>query len=710
MQSNGKDGEGAELVAGVRTEIDSGVAFINLDAPPTNLLTQPVRAALLKALETARGNDTVQGVVLAGSAALFSAGVDVREVEGAGEAAPRLGDICTTIEDFPKPVVAALTGMALGAGLELALAAHARVADPALRIGFPDLSFGLLPGAGGTQRLPRLIGAGHALSLLLTSRLHSAKAEIAEGLFDAFSENAVTEAARMAREIAPRKTSERIEGFADAKAFQKAVKEARESATVKALGQAAERLVDCIEASQLLPIESGLAFEAAASEDCAASDMSRALIHMHFAERRSQNMPELVGHEPKAPKAIGVVGGGPAAAGIAVAALLHGVKVVQFERTEEAAKAARARIDETVRSVAQQRAVAPAQAGALMAGLQQTTDLAGLAACGFVIEAVAENPETKRQVFAALGAATGPGTVLATSSLIQSLTPLGEAAGRPADVIALHLHGPAYSHRLAEIVLARETAPETLAKAVGFAQVLKKFPVRAAGGGCGIGERVQAALRDCMTGLVVQGVAPATIDAALLDYGFIHAPLAAMDRMGLELCLTRGALLARDGGRVARSSLDVLRTLIRAGRRGASSGVGFFIWQNEQAVDDPKIADVLPAPSQMAQRMTAADIVARCVAAMANEGARILREGIALRPSDIDTVMVLGYGFPRERGGPMKAADMLGVFETGLLLKRLTEEDQTLYAPDPGFAALAREGESFDALNKLGKNRRKIPG
>ena len=697
-------------MAGVRTEIDSGVAIISLDAPPTNLLTQPVRAALLKALDAARGDDAVKGVVLAGSPALFSAGVDVREIEGAGEAAPRLGDICTEIEDFPKPVVAALTGMALGAGLELALAAHARVADPALRIGFPDLSFGLLPGAGGTQRLPRLIGAAHALSLMLNSRLHPAKSEIAQGLFEALSENVLAEAARLAREIAPRKTAERTEGLADAKAFQKALKDARESATVKALGQVAERLVDCVEASQLLPIESGLAFEAAASEDCAASDISRGLIHMHFAERRSHNMPELVGVEPKAPKSIGVVGGGAAAAGIAVAALLHGVKVVQFERTEEAAQAARARIDETVRSVAQQGALAPAQVSALMSGLQQTTDLSGLGACGFVVEAVAENPETKRQVFAALGAATGPGTVLATSSLIQSLTPLGEAAGRPGDVIALHLYGPAYSHRLAEIVLARETSPETLAKAVGLAQVLQKFPVRAAGGGCGIGERVQAALRDCVTGLVVQWVAPAMIDAALLDYGFIHAPLSAMDRMGLELCLTHGALLARDGGRVPRSSLDVLRTLIRAGRRGASSGLGFFAWENGQALDDPKIAQVLPAPSQMAQKMSSADIVARCVAAMANEGARLLREGIALRPSDIDTVMVLGYGFPRERGGPMKAADMLGVFETGLLLKQLMAEDQTLYSPDPGFAALAREGENFEALNKLGKNCRKIPG
>lgn len=697
-------------MAGVRTEIDSGIAIISLDAPPTNLLTQPVRAALLKALEAALSDDAVKGVVVAGSSALFSAGIDVREIEGAKEAAPRLGDVCCKIEEFPKPVVAALTGMALGAGLELALAAHARVADPALRIGFPDLSFGLLPGAGGTQRLPRLIGAANTLSLMLTSRLHPAKSEIAQGLFEEFSENVLAEAARLAREIAPRKTAERTEGFADAKAFQKAVKEARESSTVKALGQAAERLVDCVEASQLLPIESGLAFEAAASEDCAASDIARGLIHMHFAERRSHNMPELVGVEPKAPQSVGVVGGGPAAAGIAVAALLHGVKVVQFERTEEAARAARARIDETVRSVAQQRALAPAQANAMMAGLQQTTDLSGLGACGFVIEAVAENPETKRQVFAALGAATGPGTVLATSSLIQSLTPLGEAAGRPDDVIAVHLHGPAHSHRLAEIVLARETAPETLAKAVGLAQVLQKFPVRAAGGGCGVGERVQAALRDCVTGLVVQGVAPAAIDAALLDYGFIHAPLTAMDRMGLELCLTRGALLARDGGRVPRSSLDVLRTLIRAGRRGASGGAGFFAWKNGQAVDDPKIAEVLPPPSQKAQKMSSADIVARCVAAMANEGARLLREGIALRPSDIDTVMVLAYGFPRERGGPMKAADMLGVFETGLLLKQLTEEDQTLFAPDPGFAALAREGETFDALNKLGKNRRKIPG
>ena len=698
-------------MAEAQISLENGVGTITLDAPPNNMLSQPLRQSLFTALHELLDNPDVQGVVLTGSGRVFSSGIDIREAEKGPEVSPKLSDICLVIERSAKPILVALRDMALGAGLELALAAHGRIAAPGLRVGFPDLAFGLIPGAGGTQRLPRLIGAKHALALLLTSRLHPVDTDATRRLFDAIEEDPVAHAQSLVRGFPIRPTSERTDGFQDAKSYQDAISDARGATNVRALGLAAERLVDCVEAAQLLPIEAGLAFEQAAYEDCHSSDMARALLHAHFAERRALNMPELVGQSLPKITRIGVIGGGPAGAGIAISALIHGVSVLQFERTAETAQTARRRIEEELDALTHQGILPLGRSTALLQNLSQTTELSQFSRLELVIEAVAENPETKRQVFAALGAATGAGTVLATSSLLQSLAPLAEACGRPGDALAVHFHGPAHANRLAELVIDRATHSETVAKAVSLVQSLQKFAVRSGGGGGGVGERLQAALRDCLCGLVVQGVSPSTIDRALLDYGFSHAPLATMDRLGLEFCLTRTALLVRDGGRVPRGHLELLRAIIRAGRRGQAAGGGFFAWtQNGRPMDDPTLTRVIPPQTgEDRPRFTSQDIIARVIAALANEGARLLRDDIALRPSDIDTVMIHAYGFPRERGGPMKAADMMGVFETGLLLKTLMTEDEALYTPDPGFAALARNGENFSALNRVGRNRRRIP-
>lgn len=685
-----------------RLAVTDGFAILTMDSPPGNALTASLRAALLDDLVAAQADAAVAGIVLTGGTRVFSTGLDIREMArddaATPDASPSLADLCLRIAASPKPVLAAIHGPALGMGLELALACHGRIAAPDARFGCPDLLFGLIPGGGGTQRLPRLIGAERALALLLMPRQHPVTAPEVAGLCDGIAPDPVAACIALLRQgdaaLAPRPVP-----FADPVTTAAALRAARAAPDAASLGLPGARIVDCVEAAWLLPPDAGLAFEQAAYADCMASDARRGLVHAHFAERRAVNMPELVGQTLTPPRLVGVIGGGPAATGIVAAALAAGLRVVQFERSDAALSEAAARL----------AALPDPPDAAARARLVASTDLSAFARADLVIEAVAESPQTKAQVFAALGQATGPGTVLATNSLLQSHAPMAAAAGRPEDVLTLHFHGPAQDHPLAEIVLSPATAPAALARAVALVQAMGKHVVRGAGGAGSIGERMQAALRDAVTGLVQMGVAPAAIDRALLEFGFAQAPLATMDRIGLDLALTRGLLLARDGGRVAQAHLTLLRRLVEGGRKGRAGGVGFYRWDGNLPHQDPALSDLLPATAHHDPGLGPADIVARCVAALANEGARLLREDIALRPSDTDAVMVLGYGFPRAQGGPMKAADMVGVFDIGLLLRRLQGSDPVLYTPDPGFAALARNGENFDVLNRLGSHRRKIP-
>ncbi len=684
------------------TRVDNldGVAVLTLHAPPGNALSPVLRTEIMTQMTRLIADDTVTGIVLTGGPKAFSLGLDIRTLDHPSGDAPQMDAVCNLIAASPKPVVAAIEGAALGSGLELALSCHARIAAPEARMGFPELVFGLIPGAGGTQRLPRLIGAARALALLVTPRQYPANAPEMAGLFHAITPHPVPAAIALLRATPSfTRPDDRSDGFADPTDYIAAVTAARNAPATIASVAPATRIVDCVEAALLLPPAQGRAFERVAHEDCLASDDLHGLLHAHFAERRAVNMPELVGQKIQAPDTIGVVGGGPAAAGIVAAALAAGLQVIQFERNAEALADAAARL----------AALPDPPSGAARLRLLPTSDLRLLANAGLVIEAVAEAPQTKAQVFAALAEATRPGTVLATNSLLQAIAPMAQASRRPVDVLALHFHGPAQTNPLAEIVISRATSPAALARAVGLAQALGKHPVRSAGGAGGIGERMQAALRDALAGMIQIGVSPAAIDAALLDYGFAHAPLAGLDRIGLDLALSRGGLLARDGVRVPQAHLMLLRRLVEDGRKGRAVELGFYRWHGEVAHHDPRLRGLLPATAQSDPGLDPAEIVLRALAALANEGARLLRAEIALRPSDIDMIMVLGYGFPRGRGGPMKAADMVGMFEISRLLRRLAETDPVLYDPDPGFAALAKNGETFDALNKLGRHRRRIP-
>ncbi|MEE4345694.1 MAG: 3-hydroxyacyl-CoA dehydrogenase NAD-binding domain-containing protein [Paracoccaceae bacterium] len=711
----------------IRQDRRDGVAIIALSQPPLNTLTRQMRGDLDHALAQAIGDPEVTAIVLHGlgeaAARGLSAGLDLREAE-AGFAAPQVSDICRRIEDSATPVVAILHGVTLGAGAELALAAHARLATGEASIGFPDVIMGLCPGAGGSQRLPRFLGAQGALDLLLSQHPRPLRSRLLRPLVDRLvpeDDDAEAAAIALAQSVAadvaaggtlPR-ASEMREGLADFAANAAAIA-ARRAQVAASPNIAGARIVDCVEAACLLPFEAGLAFEAVAFEDLLASDVSNALRHATYAELRAVNMPEMSGATPSPVGHVALVGGGVAAANLAVVFLEAGLPVVQFERSDDALSLLKERIAAGQAALVRAGRMKPEAAEAQIARWQGTTRLTDLAVADLLIEAVADTLSTKQQVMAALDRLAPQGAVLVTTSALHDIGQIAATTARPDAVLGLRLAAPAHMTRLAEVIPGPATSDAAIARMVTvLTNRLGRIPVRCSTGGGGMGELILCALREAGAGMLRLGASPASVDSALQGYGFAHGLFRQMDLMGLETCLAQGrsASTRLDTGQQHLGDLD---RLVMAGRTGKAAGRGYHLWQDAKPQEDRAVMAILDLPGAEEgggrPPLSPEAIVLRAVAAMANAGARALRAGIALRPSDIDAVMIQGYGFPRWHGGPMKAADLVGLFEILQALKRFSAENPALYTPDPGFAALVKEGQTFDALNRLGRNRRVIPG
>lgn len=720
----------------IRQEQRDGVAILWLADPPSNILTQRTREELDQALSRAIADPDTRAIILTGqdtsAARGLSAGLDLREAE-TGFTAPTAADICRRIEASPKPVVALLHGLTQGAGVELALAAHARLATADAAIGFPDVMMGLCPGAGATQILARILGAQGALDLLLTQHPRLLRARAVRPLVDRLvpeDGDALAAALEMAGELAAacaagqplRRSGDRDEGLADFAANATAVA-ARRKQVAESPNTAGARIVDCVEAAGLLPYAAGLDFEAVAFQDLLDSDLSKAMRHAMFAERRAHNMPELgrarAASMPPLRKA-GIVGGSVAAAGLAVALLEAGLPVVQFERDEAALHALEARIDAAVAAAVRAGRIPGADVAQRRALWRGTMQLSDMADADLLIEAVADILTTKTQVMAALDRMAADGAILLTTSARHPIDQVAAATTRPAQVLGLRMPAPAHLTRLAEVIPGRATSDMAVARVVLLLRDrLRRVVVRAGTGGGSLGDPVMAAMRAAGASMLRLGVTPAQIDSALIAHGFAQGLFRQMDMTGLEVCLQQGRILADrvQAGHPAASGtryLDDLDRLVMAGRTGQRAGRGYYLWQEGEALSDPAVLAILDVAGGReglsAPGLTPEAIVLRVIAAMANAGARALRAGAALRPSDIDTVMIHAHGFPRWHGGPMKAADLVGLFDIQQALKRFAAEDPSLYAPDPGFAALVREGENFDALNGVGRNRRGIPG
>ncbi|MEE2861418.1 MAG: 3-hydroxyacyl-CoA dehydrogenase NAD-binding domain-containing protein [Pseudomonadota bacterium] len=680
------------------------IGVITIDNPPVNALSQAVRAGLVQAAADFAADDQAQAGVILCAGRTWVAGADISEF-GKPPAEPFLPDVIAQIEALEKPVVAALHGTALGGGLELALGAHARIAVPSARMGLPEVTLGLLPGAGGTQRLPRLVGLGPALDAITSARQIPAPEAAELGLIDRIADGDLASAAiALAGELAGR--SPRRTGDLPAPAADPELAEALKAKLARsARGQIAQATaVDVVTEGLALPFAEGMAMERAAFRALMDSPQRAALIHAFFAERAVGHLPEIKGVDPRPLDSMGVIGGGTMGAGIAVSALLAGLDVTLIERDADAAAKAQASVAKLLDGSVNRGKLKAARRDVILSDSFRTdSDYAALTHADLIVEAVFEAMEVKEQVFRALDGVAKPGAVLATNTSYLDVNRIADATGRPADVIGLHFFSPAHVMRLLEVVVADRTAPEVVATGFALARRLKKIAVRA--GVCDgfIGNRILSHYRAAVDAMVLDGASPYHVDRALVDFGFAMGPYAVSDLAGLDIGYMTRQRKAAD--RHPRDRVPVFADrLYEQGHLGRKTGRGYYIYGDPAPQEDPELGPLLDRVRAdlgiTPRRFTDDEIVARTMAAMVNEAARVVGDGTALRPLDVDVVMLNGYGFPRWRGGPMHWADRQGLQAILDDIRRFAAEDDHFWQPADLLRDLVASGRGFADLNE----------
>lgn len=635
-----------------------GVLVVTIDNPPVNALSAHVRSGLVAALDHAAGAADIVGLVIVGAGRTFIGGADIKEF-GKPAVEPLLPEVIARIERLAKPVVCAINGAALGGGCEVALACHGRIAGESAVIGLPEVKLGIVPGAGGTQRLPRLVGALAAIGLVGTGRSLKAGEAAALGLADAVAPDPVAAAMEAARERSGkplRRTGDipvPAEDIAslDAAAAKIVAKSRGQSAPAEAI-----RLVRLAGA---VDFEAGLAEERATFLRLRDSAESAALRHVFLAERAAGKVDGLAGVQPRLIETVGVVGMGLMGSGIAVSALTGGYRVIGLEQTAEAAAAGRARIAATLDKAVQSGRLSAGAREACLARLETTAEAADLASADLVVEAVFDDLSVKTDLFRRLDGIVAPDAILATNTSYLDPDAIAAATVHPSRVVGLHFFSPANVMRLVEVVDCAETAPDVLASALAFVRRLGKLPIV-----CGvtegfIGNRIFSAYRREAEFMIEDGALPHEIDAAMEAYGFPMGIFAVNDMAGLEIAWARRKRQAatRDP---AERYVEIADRLCEAGRLGRKTGSGWYAYPNGERTVDPAVTAVIEvaraAKGIVPRAFTGTEITQRLLASMAAEGAALLAEGIAARPGDIDLVMINGYGFPAHRGGPMFAA------------------------------------------------------
>lgn len=695
----------------VHTRRDGDVLVVTIDHPPVNALSADVRAGLARAIDQAQGDPQVRAVLLTGAGNNFIAGADIREF-GKPPRPPALPDVCNQIEACAKPVVAALHGAALGGGLEVALAAHYRVALPGAKLGLPEVTLGLLPGAGGTQRTPRLIGAAAALDLMLSGKPLTAQAAVAAGLADELAAGTDPLAAgldyvrRLLAQNAPPRRSRDGQALADKAASLAAIDAAgqRIAASTRGLFSPA-KILEAVRAAVELPFDEGLRAERALFLQCLDSPQRAGLIHAFFAERETAKIPELKQAKPRRLDSVGVIGGGTMGAGIAVAVLDAGLPVTMVEQDDAALARGRQRVEHVYDLLVGKGHMTADERAARLARLTGATDYAALGEADLIIEAVFEDMDVKLAVFAQLDRVAKPGAVLATNTSYLDVDRIAQATRGPADVLGLHFFSPANIMKLLEVVVGRQTAADTVATGFELARRLRKIPVRA--GVCDgfIGNRILAVHRQAADMMMEDGASPYEIDAAVRDFGYPMGPYQMADLAGGDIgwATRKRRAATRDP---ALRYVQIPDRLCERGWFGQKTGRGFYLYPDgaRHGTPDPEVLAIVDAERQRAgvtpRPFSAEDIQRRYLAAMINEAANVLHQGIALRPSDIDMVFLSGYGFPRYRGGPMHYADRVGLANVLADIRAFAKEDPAFWKPSPLLLELAESGRDFASLNQ----------
>jgi 3-hydroxyacyl-CoA dehydrogenase len=693
---------------------EGALGIITVDNPPVNALSQAVRQGLLAAVRAGEADSRAKALVLICAGRTFIAGADIREF-GAPAQSPDISEVFDALENTSKPLVAAIHGTALGGGLETALVCHYRCALPSARVGLPEVTLGLLPGAGGTQRLPRVAGVKAALDLMITGAPIDARLAKERGIIDHIVEGDLLEGAcAYARQLADEKAPLRkirdidIDGADIAQGF---FDDYRRAIAPRTRGLfAPERIIQCVENATRLPFEKGLEEERRLFIDCMASPQSAALRHVFFAERQTAHIPDIAPDIAKdtgrrAISKVAIIGAGTMGSGIAMNFLNAGLPVRLLETRQDALDRGLGVIEKTYARQARKGRISKADMARNMSLLSGTLDYAGLADVDLVIEAVFENMAIKKQVFAKLDGICKKGAILATNTSTLDVNEIARATSRPQDVIGLHFFSPANVMRLLEIVRGEKTAKDVVATCMAMARSIGKVGVLS--GVCYgfIGNRMlEGYLREASF-LLLEGAAPEQIDKALYDFGMAMGPHAMGDLAGIDV-----GCQVREERRAAGALPDdpryglIADKLAELGRYGQKTGAGIYRYEkgSRTPIPDPQVQELIENEAKRLgiERRDIADdeIIKRCLYPLINEGARILEEGIALRPGDIDIVWINGYGFPAHRGGPMFYADQIGldaVYQTICACQSLPGD---YWTPAPLLERLALDGKSFSDL------------
>ncbi|HEX7912667.1 MAG TPA: 3-hydroxyacyl-CoA dehydrogenase NAD-binding domain-containing protein [Paraburkholderia sp.] len=695
----------------VTRELRGKVLLVTIDHAPVNALSADVRRGLLAAVEAADADPAVEAVLILGAGRNFIAGADIREF-GKPPVPPSLPDVCNRIEACTKPVVAAIHGAALGGGLEVALAAHYRIAVEGAKLGLPEVQLGLPPGAGGTQRAPRLIGAQAALDLILSGRHASAKEALALGLVDRLggSDDVLAEGLAYAHELlaahAQVRRTRDATALSDRTASLAAVAAARADTAKKSRGLFSPlKIVEAVEAAIEQPFNDGLRLERKLFLECLDSPQRAGLIHAFFAEREVLKAPETRDAKPRALNSIGVVGGGTMGAGIAVAVLDAGLPVTMIERDDASLARGRAHIEKVYDGLIAKGRLSEEKKAAVMARWSGSTSYDALAGADLVIEAVFEDITVKQAVFAELDRVCKAGAVLATNTSYLDIDAIAASISRPADVIGLHFFSPANIMKLLEVVVPKQVSADVVATAFELAKKLRKTPVRA--GVCDgfIGNRVLAVYRTAADAMMEDGASPYQIDAAVRAFGFPMGPFQVVDLAGGDIGWATRKRRAAARNPAARY-VQIADRLCERGWFGQKTGRGFYLYPegSRSGAPDPEVVAIIEAERARAgitpRSFTDEEIMRRYMAAMINEGANVVHERIALRPLDVDVTFLYGYGFPRYRGGPMKYADSVGLPKILADIREFEKEDPIFWKASPLLVELVERGADFASLNE----------
>ena len=695
----------------VELKIIEEIALVEISNPPVNAISAAVRIGLLDAVEELALNEKIKAIVIAAPERTFLAGADIKEF-GKKVEAPILGNICDKIESLNKIVVASLHGTPLGGGLEVAMSAHYRIAAPNTKVGLPEVLLGILPGAGGTQRLPRLCGVDMALDMMLTGKHVPAKEALSAGIIDEIADNnntidnGIEYAKKLIKDgFKPRPTSQLQNKISDTKEISELILKFKDTASKKYKNLfSPHAIIRSVEEGIKLDFAEAISNERKLFEECIESPQRQGLIHSFFAERANIKIPELKDGIPIELKKIGIIGGGTMGTGISMAAMNAGFEVIMVEQNDEAIQKAKAKINSTYERSVKLNRITTEQKQNIMDLFSATTDFSDLRDRDLIIEAVFENMDVKKEVFVKLNQICSKECILASNTSYLNVNEIASIVDDPTRVIGLHFFSPANIMKLLEVVVAEKTSKDTVATAFNLAKKMKKVPVRS--GVCDgfIGNRILSKYLVGTYHMVEDGASPFHVDKVIREFGCAMGIFQVIDLAGGDIgwaTRKRKAPFRHKDDRY----VEIPDRVCERGWFGQKTSKGYYLYGENVPflTPNPEIEIICEQERERVgiapKKFDDTEILDKYIAAMVYEGTKILSEKIALKPSDIDVVFTNGYGFPKWRGGPMKYADMIGLDKILKNIQKYSEEDPRFWSPPKLLEDLVKQNKNFDSLN-----------